>query len=274
LKVAFKISPNHIDSLDSHLITEIGNNEISFLIYTQNPMALQGFYKVELEKNIVPVDYADAITTILNQETVLQAKFASIKVCYNFNTATLIPVMYFKDTEKEHILDLMFGKDSDAYCFQELVQGNDIKIAYRVPSKIYETINNLFAKNNFSHATSAQLQNKTGDALECIVYTNCIKLLLFKNGSIQIVQFFDYASPSDVSYHLLNVCERFEVSPAVVKLVLSGMIELKSNLYVDVHKYFLNISFAQMPADATIAANMEDLPAHFYTNLTSLALCV
>jgi Protein of unknown function (DUF3822) len=275
LKIAFKIPPIINDISTSHLLVEACADEISFLIYSQYPIALEGVYIYQFEKNIDAVDYAIDIKKIIAEEKILQHSFASIHIYYNFTNATLIPNKYFVEAEKENVLDVMFGINKSTYCFYEGIKDNGMKIVYRIPSKIYETMNEVFPKNKFSHATSSQLQKDilNGDKLSCIVYHNCIKIILVKENQIQIVQFFDYEMPIDVSYHLLNVCERFKVSPSTVQLSISGMIDEKSNLYDDIHKYFLNIYFATLPSDIEIAESMKALPLHFYSNLTALAQC-
>jgi hypothetical protein len=58
-----------------------------------------------------------------------------------------------------------------------------------------------------------------------------------------------------------------------VQFIVSGMIEEQSSLYTEMYKYFLHISFAQLPIHVAIAENLKALPLHFYTNLTALALC-
>ncbi len=276
LKVTLKIKPITINFSDNHLLVEAGDTALSFLIYTQNPMTLLGFYKFELDKNITTIDYTAALKTIIETENTLQQKFATTKIYYNFSTATLIPTKYFVDAEKENMLTLIFGKDDGAICFQENAINNEIKIVYRVAASIYALFNASLPTNRFKHATSSQIvsQKYMEDTLECIVYTHCIKLLLYKAGNIQIAQFFDYETPLDVSYHLLNVCQQFNVSPKVVKLILSGMIEEKSNLYDDIYKYFLNILFANLPTAVVLAEEMKVMPTHYYTNLVTLAVCV
>jgi hypothetical protein len=276
LKIAFKIPPIIEDVSASHLLVELSNCEISLLIFSKIPFALKGFHVYELEKNIPAIEYAKELKTIIEDEDIFHQSFATVQVCYNFTASTLVPKDFFVEAEKENMLDLMFGKDASTYCFYEDVLDNDIKIVYRVSSKIYETINEVFPKNKFAHASSIQLQASKldGNRLECIVYHNSIKLVLCKNSQLQIVQFFDYEIPIDVSYHLLNVCERFGVSPSEVKLVLSGMIDIKSNLYDDIHKYFLNIHLGTLPVDTVVSEEMNVHPQHFYYNLTALAQCV
>jgi hypothetical protein len=254
----------------------VSDDEISFLIYSQNTLTLNGFYIYQLHKNILVNEYANDINKIIAEENILHQAFATVHIFYNFATATLIPNKFFVEAEKENVLDVMFGNDKSGYSFYEDVKDNDSKLVYRIPSKIYETMNEIFPKNTFSHATSLQLQidNIEVDSLSCMVYHNSVKVILIKNKTLQIVQFFDYELPIDVSYYLLHVCERFNVSPSVVKLTLSGMVVEKSNLYDDIHKYFLNISFATLPVNTIVAEDMQQHPTHFYSNLTALAQCV
>ncbi len=276
MKIAFKIPPKIEDISTSHLLVELSDCEVSFLVFSKTPFALQGFYVYEVNKNIPAIEYAKELKTIIEDESIFHQSFATVQVCYNFNTSTFVPKDYFVEAQKENVLILMFGKDASTYCFYEDVLNNDMKVVYRIPSKIYEIINELFPKNKFSHASSMQLQAHEfdRDVIKCIVYHNSIKVILFKDSNLQIVQYFDYEMPIDVSYHLLNTCERFGVSPSEVQLLLSGMIVEKSNLYDDMHKYFLNIDFDTLPADIGIAEDMKMHPTHFYINLTALAQCV
>jgi hypothetical protein len=274
LKVAFKIPPNIDNNTTPHLLIEVSDNEVAFLIFSENPILLEGYYIYELEKNITASEYAQALSKITDNEDVLRQSFASKNIFYNLSSSTFIPNIFFIDAEKENVLELMFGKDKNSYCFQENAKGNDIKNIYRIPSKIYDTINKLFPQNKFSHSSSMQINTPAKDTLECTVYHNSIKIILYKEGKLQIVQYFDYEMHTDVSYHLLNVCAQFEISASDVSLVLSGMIDESSNLKNDIFKYFLHVSFAGLSNNTSMAENLNSLPAHFYTNLSALALCV
>jgi hypothetical protein len=275
LNIAFKIPPVVSNINDCHLLMELGNETMSFLIYKQNPFVVEAVYMHYLEKNTTGNDFATQLQKIVAEETILASAFASVKIYYNSVAASLVPSAYFVEEQKENILNLIYGNDKTAYCFKENVQGDEMKLLYRVPEKIYDTVIRLFPKNNFAHATSAQLSYSRNDKniLECMVYDRSIKALLFKEGKLQIVQFFEYNTPLDVSYHLLNVCQQFGVDVNEVQLLLSGMIEVDSNLYQDIFKYFLNISFTTIPTDVSIAADFAEIPAHYYTNLILLAQC-
>jgi hypothetical protein len=273
LNVAFKIPPIIDDFSALHLLIEVGNIESSLLLYTKNPFALQGFYSFLSTENTSANDYADELKKAIRNEGLHEHNFASVQIMYNYKESTLVPTKYFVDAEKENIISLMFGEDKDAYCFQENTQNQEIKIIYRIPQHVYTTMNELFSKNNFSHSTSFQVEQE-GTILTCEVYHNQVKISLHKNNALMIVQYFDYSAPLDVCYHLLNVCERFEVLAPEVNLLLSGMIEAGSNLHNEIHKYFLYDSIVSLPQDIYVAEYMKVLPPHFFSNLTQLAQCV
>ena len=97
-----------------------------------------------------------------------------------------------------------------------------------------------------------------------------LKLFFFKEGQLQIVQYFDFTTPADVCYHILNVAERFETTASSLTLSLSGMIDVDSTLYQELYKYFLHIKFAETK-DVVFSKGFEELPTHFYHHLTALA---
>ncbi len=276
LNIDFKISPLVNNVTNTHLLVELGNNTISFLVYEDTLLCFTGFFMHKMDHDIYSKEYINTLESILNNNSILLSSFASTKIFYNTIQSTLVPVTYFVETEKENILNLLFGENASTYCFKDTTKANDIKLVYRVQNKLYDEVNILFPKSTFMHATTAQINNvpPTKTVLKCIVYNNSIKLLYFKEGNVQIVQFFNYAVPADVSYHLLNVCEQFGVDVNTIQLELSGLIEEKSNLYQDIYKYFLNISFAELDKKITITEELNSLPQHYYSPLVELAQCV
>ena len=276
MNIAFKIPPLAQNYSDLHLLAEAGHNEISFLVYGKNPFSLHGFYMYSLNRHISPIEYAAALEKTLHQENELHQKFASCTVCCNHTESALIPAEYFDEREKENYTNLLFGTDKRSVCFKDDVKGQYIKNVYRVPAKVLEILNSFFPNNRFFHSTSLQLncEAHSGEVLNCIVYHNGIKVLLFKENKIQIVQYFEYESPVDVCYHLLNVCERFSVSAETVELRLSGMIEEHSNLYKEIYNYFMNVSFVALPEGISLSHPLDVHPHQFYSNISALAACV
>ncbi len=275
MNIAFKIPPVTSDISNLHLLAEAGKEEISFLIFSKAPFALHGLYAYSFKKFLNAEEYAERIRNILAKENMLRNTFASVNIFYNNSESTLVPAEYFSPNDKEQIASLMFGENKTTVTFHEIVKGQNIYNIYRIPEKIHQAINEAFLQNYFSHSTSCQLRNnKAGDVLECTVYHNNIKVILYKAGNLQLVQYFEYSSPSDVCYYLLNSCERFAVSPSVVQVSISGMIDINSNLFKEIYRYFLNVSLLQLPEDVIITDKLNEHPHHFYSHLSVLAQCV
>ncbi len=275
MKVAFKISPTVEDFSSLHLLLEVGNHEMSFLLYSLNPFAIQGLYVFECNNQFIGKKDVDSIKVDLDQHQLLERPFASVNILYNYKESFLVPIQYFVDEEKANICELFFGIDKTAYCFQENSSNHETKVVYRVPQMMYDFLNEVYPKNKFSHTTSFQISNsKSNNLMECFVYHHYLKLVLFKENKLQIVQYVAYETPLDASYHLLNICEKFKILPSEVMVSLNGMIEENSNLYKELYKYFLHIGFASLPSDVLVAEPMQKHPIHFYTNLSALAQCV
>ena len=126
------------------------------------------------------------------------------------------------------------------------------------------------------HSTSLQLKKAdlNLDTIHCIVYPNSIKVLFYREDKIQLVQYFSYNIALDVVYHLLNVCAQHSVEADSITILLSGMIDEKSNLYNEIYKYFLMINLNQLPANVSLSDEVMQYPHHFFSHLISLASCV
>ncbi len=52
------------------------------------------------------------------------------------------------------------------------------------------------------------------------------------------------------------------------------MIDEHSKLYIELGQYFSKIDFDSTNADVYESREIKDTPAHFFSHLTALALCV
>ena len=271
MKIAFKIEPSADKNVDLHLLVEVGDEDISFLIYSTSPFKIEGLYSLSLDKNSFPTDYLKELTNFVEQNRSLDSSaFSSTNIFYNFSTSTLVPLAYFKEEEKEEILAQLFVPDKMRSCFEESCRDSEIKHIYSAPTIVHEKLIALYPSAKFAHSTSYQVNKNNDSVLHCIIYNASIKIILFKEDQLQIVQYFNYTTPTDVCYHLLNVAERFEVAPSSIQLSLSGMIDVDSTLYKEVYKYFLHVNFPASAAE-NVAEGFEGLPSHFYHHLTALA---
>jgi hypothetical protein len=273
LKIAFKIPPHTEDVSPLHLIAEAGGDEISFLIFEKYPFTLHGFYTFNFDKNLSADDLLKTVRSIFESENIFNSNFTSKHLFYNFKEMTPVPENYFLNGENENILGLMYGNDKRKISFDDSMQNEKVKIAYRVPKNIHEYFSTHFS-SEAKHAVSAINNTESGNVLDCVIYHSTIRVTLFKEDQLQFIQYFDYTAPADVVYYLLSVCKQFDTPPDDTKLLLSGMVAKTSALYEEIYKYFLQTSFRELPKNVFLTGKVKDHPNHFYTHLTALAQCV
>ncbi|MEP6713433.1 MAG: DUF3822 family protein [Ferruginibacter sp.] len=276
MKVAFKIFPGDDENTGKHLLIEAGGESISFLLFSKSPFTVLGLLMYNVDKNLLPVELASEVNEAINNEPLLRQTFNSTTICYNFKESMLIPQHYFNEIEADEMLSLFFGDSSDTIIYCDKIEEQKIVNVYRVSEIIIQVLQEFYADAGHMHSSSLQLKKlpEKSQTLTCIVYHNAIKIILYKENTLQLVQYFPYHAALDVVYHLLNVCALHSIPPQEVTVLLSGMIEEKSNLYNEIYKYFLHIQFDKISVDAAVSENILQYPPHFFSHLISLASCV
>ena len=276
MKAVFKIYPIEKDIPDAHLLIEAGAESISFVLYKKSAFEILGLLVYNLDKNLLPVEIAAAIDNIISNEPVLLQDFSSCTICSNFKESLLIPEKFSEEDNNSEMLEMFFGKTSANTFYKDKIDERSIQNIYRIDKIIMEVLEEYFSGASHFHTTSFQLQNipGSGDSFQCIVYHSSIKIILFKAGALQLVQYFSYNVALDVAYHLINVCNQHAVAKDEVHLILSGMIDEHSNLYNELYRYFLNIEFADLPGSPVLNEQISKYPPHFFSHLIQLASCV
>lgn len=276
LKTAFKILPSDDEELSMHLLAEVGNEGVSFLFYTREPHRAEGLLAYQFDANISPRQLSEELSEIVENEPSLRQSFSSVNIIYNIREATLVPRTYHNPMVKEETLSLLFGNQKEASLFDEHVRGKDIVNVYRVSKILVDTLRELFPFSVSYHSNTLLIPKLTenDNQLNCTVYQEFIKVILSKNGTIQLAQYLNYSTTTDVVYHLLNVCAQHEIPADSVSLSLSGMIDEKSALYKDLYNYFLQINFSSLPEGISSADGFDEHPQHFFQHLILLSACV
>ena len=99
-------------------------------------------------------------------------------------------------------------------------------------------------------------------------------VVVFKDKAIQLLQSYTYQTPDDVSYYLLSICNRFQISQDKVTLIVSGLLDEQSRLFQELLKYFLHVQWDQLPDNVQMDAVFSPYPSHYFSPLLKMALCV
>ena len=271
MKTAFKISPSQDESaLD--LLVVVGPQGVSLVYHYGNPVHISGLYVFQYEQ-IGLASYAQDLDMLL-KTTALPA-FKSSRICYDFKETSLVPNAFYDEKNNTELLELLFGTNYSTDTFAQEIEGLSAKLLYRIPHQVSALLKQTFPLATYQHATALQLSflKNNPDQLYVTVYQQHIKLFLFKSDQLQLQQYFDYSTPTDVLYYLLNACQQHQVSPNTVFLQLAGFISQDSALYEELYKYFAQIGFDDHFGDITVTSEIEEYPGHFFNHYFQLITC-
>ena len=275
MKAAFDIQPDKEEIRNLHLLFEAGDHGISCCWFTKNPFDVKGIGVYNFPLLADDTEKARELELILQAEPVFATNTLSTSICYNFRESMPVPAEYYKPGSEKEMLSFLFDSGAECKLRCDEVAGKGINIMYSVNRKIDSVITRRFPDAAIFHASSRQLTIETpaGDELHCIVFHNMIKVILFKSGMLQLLQYFNYAGTTDVAYHLLNCCNWYDLSPDLVKLRICGLIDTGSLLYNELYKYFSQINFIESGSEIKLHDRIKNYPAHYFSHLTSLLPC-
>lgn len=271
LKSGYNIPLKDTTNQSLQLLIEMGDFGIS-LIWTdtqKKQIAALAIFIFEDED-----DKVEQIRNTLNNFGIIGNEHNGLKIFYNFKESMLVPSKYYREDLNEQMLSLLFGENDEAVIRTDKIDHLEIYNIYRLPIELNHFITNNFPQVDSFHSTSCQIiQDFTSTEMICIVFYNSIKVLLYIDGHLYLVQQFKYNGPEDVAYHLLNICKQHDLQPTEIKLHISGMIVQDSMLFHHLYNYFLHIDFISMSDQIKMKEDVIDLPTHFFSHLTELATC-
>ncbi len=270
----FQIQPPSIDCSNARLCVEISSHGLSYVILSNKIVSALTIYNF----NDRPTDQqaAEQIEQIITQQPFLQQNFESVKIVYSYPSSVLLPQEFFYSTDHKAMLELVHGNCNNYTIKSDFIQHYSIHNIYCVPDVINQTITRYFTNAKHKHHFSLlpDLVSGQGNYLYCIFSPGQLKTILKKEGKLQAVQLFAFKTPEDAIYHLLNLCQSFEVNVTNCELLLSGMITENSALYKEIYKYFNQIKFEGLSDQFQYPKEINHYPSHYFSHLFSIAACV
>ncbi|RYE35982.1 MAG: DUF3822 family protein [Sphingobacteriales bacterium] len=261
----------------SHVLLEIGSYGISCIWYSPQPMVAVGVCMYHFHEHASGKEVSIHLQKLLTDPEFVGKE---IVICLNHKESMLLPAAYVSELTIPAMMDLMYGKDSGAI-LNDTIRSSEFSNnplfcnAYRVHPEILDVINTGAQGVKLNHSTSLQAVDKKNSTKLCaIVYHHILKLLLFKDGTVQLVQQFEYKTPADAAYILLNACHQHNLEPEITEVCLSGFIDKDSNLYREISRYFLNVQFDEVHEHVGLEEELKGISAHYFSHLTHLIACV
>lgn len=199
-----------------------------------------------------------------------EERFSKIIACSSFLQALLVPQKY--QSSNNALLDVIY-EPGGHHGLSDNVPEWQLNIVYSIPLTIFDLIQKELPDARFFHVyTPAIKLNSHADKDHmCIHFSLRFFRVVLKIGQqVQLVETYSYKTPLDVVYYLVKICYEFKIDQSGIFIFLSGLIEAKSALYLELQNYFLNLEFEDFPP---YSIPVSEHPHYYFQSLYNLALC-
>jgi len=272
---SFSIQAPKINFETAQLFAEAGPTGFSIVVLEAG-QSFKALAVYTFETGLSDHELAAGFTAIFNSENLLQKQYSRSHIFWSFPESILVPAELMNAGRNGNMLNLVFGDARQGLTRSDFVYRHNLHQVYRIPQSTADVFSGFlpFATQTHVFTTMVNQDIPAGDHLFTVFYSNSLTIMLCKAGQLQVIQNFTYSNADDCVFHLLNVCQGFDVQPEDVVLHINGMIDARSGLYGTIYKYFLQVSFDELPGAYTYHETIHDHPAHFFSHLFALASCV
>jgi hypothetical protein len=274
MRPVFEILPASFDAENCMLLCELNNEGFSFCIKDEVKNIFLGLAIYHYDKSKHPVGFPIDLQIIFHQKKILSLNFKKIKIVYSLPQSVLIPFHMYHRENNRNLMNLMQGDLCQSETLlSDVITTQSMYNCYRISTSIYEALQNQFPQAESLHQYSLLLKEPvTSENKLCIIfYTRKIIVSLIKDEKYQLVNSYNYRSPEDVGYILLNLCHQFGIQN--IRLEVSGLFEENSPLYKELYKFFTDINFKIFSEKTSVSEEIAKYPSHYFSYLFAIDSC-
>lgn len=216
-----------------------------------------------------------AAADVLQTEPLLQQVYAKTDITWCTPQGIITPQLLFNRENCSEMLAMVFGDAGSHTVKHELVLKQQCYNMYRLDTAFEKTMTAKFqdAVQWHHYSLLVNFEPHRKDIFYCNFNPGSITVMLRADNRLQCLLDVEYDTPEDAVYHLLNICQRFEVVAGDTMITASGMIDESSVLYRELYKYFSGIAFFGLPDIFTYSDDIKSYPPHYFSHLFATAAC-
>ncbi|MEO7766607.1 MAG: DUF3822 family protein [Ferruginibacter sp.] len=275
MKLLFNIQTVNINPANADLYLEIDAQGLSYIVLENGICKALSVY--HFDDGTSDETAAGYIHQVIADKPVLQQRFNKVHIIYAFVPSVLTPQRFMNGTDNYGMLELVYGEANDSITRTDFMYKHALHIVYAVPAVIDMVISRYFGAADYTHIYSllSDIIKDSGSHLYCIFSAGKkLKVLLMKQGKLQVMQNYFYSTREDVAFHMLNLCKSYDVNVKEVLVHLSGMIDENSALYSELYKYFPLLQYEALPEQYQYPDEINRYPANYFSHLFAIAACV
>ncbi|MBG9376485.1 DUF3822 family protein [Panacibacter sp. DH6] len=213
--------------------------------------------------------FAQLLAEVQLHSRLLTTHFNTVYCIWGYANGICVPNEYYSRSTAAAAIELMHGTTVDQKSIIENTLG-DCVVATAIKEDAWDAYTKHYrvAANMHKYYSLLRIQKPKDeeDKIHIVFYHNDFILSAYKKGQLQIVQRFAYKVPEDALYHILNVCDIYNLNAGEVPVRCSGMIDDSSSLYHTLQAYLGNFTF-EVPEKAIFAAeSFHEYPLHYFAS--------
>jgi len=213
-------------------------------------------------------DFADLLKQVQAHSKLLTESFEKVYCIWGNEKCVCIPGEFYRDDTAGTYMQTMFGDNIETTFYKENLNGYVVLAALQQQAASafgeYYTIDANVHK--YFQLLKAQQNTEEENKIHLVFYPTYFIASVFKERKLQLIQSFSYKLPEDALYHVMHICNSFNLSTNDTNVYGSGMIDTNSPLYQALYGYINNFSFEVAKKELFAAADFHEYPLHYFTS--------
>lgn len=256
---------------DCNLLLKITADSFSYAVIDKNSRQLKAvFDQQDCEDTVKELGLA------LKNDSYLRLPFREIKVSVYTPDTITVPNRFFNPQDLGSYTHF-FSEEASGKLYTHPFARFGFTSVFKLEQFAEDTL------NTYLYGALKYEQNAPVLALAPVAQNSSLLLdftagsfhaLLLNKDKVLFQNNFQVENAEEFNYYLLLLIQELQLDTTAINVLLSGIIHQEDDCYNCLNKYFHQIHFNLPPADDIDHAILEDMPAHYYSTLLALDLCV
>ncbi len=268
----------NIDSIDTgnaYLLVQSGESFLGFASFHPVEKKVNGWMIYQLDHDLSSSALEEKLQAIIVAHPWVQKDYHKTVFVQHAAKNILVPVALNKEEDKEYLFELMHGQQQNKLQIKDFVVQQRLVNHYAVDHIVGRLLHQHFPKGEWWHIQSLLLTKNAagGIRITATIWFNELQLTVENNGQWILLQSYNYHTPEDVLYYILNIMQQLEYTQEETTVVLQGMIDQRSKLYDVLQQYIFNLQLND-ELQFQFPATTEEQPVHLSASLDQILACV
>jgi Protein of unknown function (DUF3822) len=265
----------HVDTAGANLLVQTGSGFIGFASFQPTEKKVNSWILFELDQQLNTEQLEEKLSAIAAAYTWVHTNYQKVILLQYAPLNVLVPAILNSESGKEQLLQLVHGPQTNQVLVKDIVLQQSVVNHYAVDAGLASLLNKRFPKGEWWHVQSLLLtKTAAGEArVTATICFNEVQLTVERNGNWLLLQTYNYHTPEDVLYYILNCMQQLELTQEETTVYLQGMIDQQSALYDVLYLYILNLKLKD-ELQFSFPPATDEHPVHLSASLDQVLVCV